>query len=321
MNSFRRGEPNRYRTMDLSTWELIRHQEGDAIKLLMYYWFGPLSTPLGILRAPDGYACTDLGWNTDRLANARNALEEADLVWRDVDLLVLVRFLACNCPANPNIVKGWARQIAILPDSPLFAKLYDRASEWITPEGLAFLSGKLKTPSETLSKQFPKHCETLSKLRDQGSGNRDQGIREQGDRGEAAGESEGRGEGKEPAAGLRSASPREAASLRPASLEANPDGEQEPASNGRTTAEVGQQAGMLRALKESLPNEAEWLSYVRRSRRYSEEVIEQVRRELWPAANTGNGRCSGLTRGRLECTRRPVPGSQFCRFHQGQIRQ
>ncbi len=219
MNSFRRGEPNRYRTMDLPTWELIRTQESDPIKVLTYYWFGPLSTPFGILRAPDGYTLADLGWKAIRLRKARAALEASDLLWRDGEIIVIVPFLACNAPPNGNVVIGWTRLVAILPDSPLFEKLYERASEWLTPEGLAFLSPKLKTPIETISKPFPNHSETVREYRGQGSGVRKQGSesRMQGAGDRMQGVQGGEGQGEEPAAALRSASPREAASLRAAS--------------------------------------------------------------------------------------------------------
>ena len=67
MNVFRRQEPKRYRIVDPPLWEDIQGVDGDAITLLTYCWFGPQSTQYGILRVPDGYAMTDLGWDAARL--------------------------------------------------------------------------------------------------------------------------------------------------------------------------------------------------------------------------------------------------------------
>jgi hypothetical protein len=202
MNVFRRHEPKRYRVVDLPLWEDIQGLHGDAVMLLNYLWYGPQSTQYGILRVPDGYAMTDLGWDAARLAAAWASLAAADLVWRDGTLTVIVPFLRSNVPANTNIVKGWKKAVSLLPDSPLFGRLYTRASEWLHPEGLDWLAGKIPSPPEPLSEQSRNSVSSIqeSESRKQKAESRMQeaGVRE------------------EPDAALRFASPLEAAPLRAA---------------------------------------------------------------------------------------------------------
>jgi hypothetical protein len=194
-------------------WDDIQGVDGDATKLLTYCWFGPQSTQYGILRVPDGYGMTDLGWDAARLAAAWASLAAADLVWRDGTLTVIVPFLRSNVPANANIVKGWKKTVSLLPDSPLFTRLYTRASEWLHPEGLAWLADKVPSPPEPLSEQSRNSVSSMqeSESRKQKAESRMQeaGGREQGGQG-------GEGQGEEPDAALRFASPLEAAPLRAA---------------------------------------------------------------------------------------------------------
>ncbi len=310
-------DPQRFRKLDLPTWEHVQPHGGESVKLLCYYWFGVHSSPFGILRCPDGYACVDLQWSQGQLDKARGPLEADDLLWRDKDLIVLVRFLSCNGPNSSKVVTQWRHLLSVLPDSPLYGRLAHRAAEWLPPDALAFLAQKIQQGtipdmlSETVSHIISDEVATQgSGIRVQDAGNREQGagVRVQGGRG-------GEGQGTGPAAaaaGLRSASPLEAASLRPASTEVGPTGKPKAASNGRSTEASNQRRTMLKALSVSFPVETEWLTYV--TGKYPAEDIEAIRPDLWPA----NGRCQGLTKDRTECTRRALAGSPYCHWHQGQ---
>ena len=187
MNPYRRREAGRHRAIETGTWDLIRCLDGDSIKLLMYLWIGPQSTAYGILRVPDGYALTDLGWSPAKLAATWAALEAEDLIWREGELVVIVPFLLSNPPANANVVKGWAKALTNLPDAPLFRRLYQRACGWLTESGLAWLREKAGAAPETVSKSFGNGSATVpltvSKLSTQGAVLRDQraGDREQGE--------------------------------------------------------------------------------------------------------------------------------------------
>jgi len=207
--AYRRGDPGRHRAIETRLWPLIQDLSADPTRLFFYCWMGPHSQPHGILLLPDGYCCIDLRWKPAQLRKAWADLDAHDLVWRDGDLAVVVPFLLCNPPVNPNVVKGWAKALGSLPDSPLYAKLYERARAWITDDGLAWLRSKLP-PSE----QSPNSFATVSKFREQFSESSIQRavLREQGAGGR---ESEGRRERGGPVGGARFASPLEAASLAP----------------------------------------------------------------------------------------------------------
>jgi len=167
MSHYRKTEASRYRAIETRIWEICGGLDSDSFKLFLYLWFGPHSTYFGIVRVKDAYILDDLHWTTARLRKAWKVLADADLVWRDHDLAVVVPFLQSNPPANENIVKGWRKQVALLPDSPLFGKLYQKVLAWVTDEGLAWLKDKCPKPS-------PNGSETVLELRVQVSGPRAQ---------------------------------------------------------------------------------------------------------------------------------------------------
>jgi hypothetical protein len=107
MNTFRRGEPDRYRGMSVVMWERIRALEPDPLRLLLHLWFGPLSTGCGIILAPQAYLSGDFNWKPGRVRTAEAILERADLLWRDKNIVVLPDFLNSNVPSNPNLVKSF----------------------------------------------------------------------------------------------------------------------------------------------------------------------------------------------------------------------
>jgi hypothetical protein len=305
MNKYRRGEAGRHRSIETRVWELLRDVDADPTRLFLYAWIGPQSSPYGILRFPEGYAVVDLGWTPDRLARAWGELESRELVWRDGELVVIVPFLMSNPPANENVVKGWRKAVVSLPDSPVFKKLYERASAWLSEEGLAWLSAKAKTAPETVSERLPNRSETVSKLREQGSESREQHSESRAQRAEGSG-------GEEPGA-LRSASPPVAASLRAPSLVGGPAGEGKTAPKEPETDQGGgllevleaggkkpdPEAKRLANLRSLLSNAGDDLDggilLARKSRRYSEGEIEAVLAEVVrarsrsPATNPDDG--------------------------------
>lgn len=179
-NGFRRVEPGRYRSMRTDLWQIVAGMGGDATRLLLYCWVGPHSQSFGILRIPDSYIQHDLGWKGPQLRTAWEALDQANLAWRDGDLVVVVPFLLSNMPANENVVKGWRKALGEFPASPLFQRLYHHASDWLTPDGLAWLRDKAREAPPP--KPFRNGSKTVRKLREQEAGNREQepGGREQG---------------------------------------------------------------------------------------------------------------------------------------------
>lgn len=192
MNRYRRTDASRYRSIETRAWELFAPLDSNSAKLLLYLWTGPHSTPCGIFRLQDGYALTDLGWKPARLRKAWEVLEEADLVWRDGELVIVVPFLQSNPPPNTNVMTRWRKNLSLLPESPLFARLHARALTWLTPDGLVWLSDKLPKPS-------PNGSTTVPPLREQGGSPQEAEISAQGtgDREKGAGEVP-EGEGGDP---------------------------------------------------------------------------------------------------------------------------
>lgn len=172
MTTKRKAVAGRYRAIRTRAWEHFAHQDSDSVKLLLYLWIGPHSAPFGILRLKDAYVVADLSWEMAQLQQAWQALQGADLVWRDGELAVVVPYLQSNPPPNPNVMIGWGRNLAELPDSPLYARLYAKALEWLSEEDLTWLQDKI-------AQSPPNRSETVPELRSQVSGRRPSGPRDQ----------------------------------------------------------------------------------------------------------------------------------------------
>lgn len=271
MSTFRRIEPGRYRAIETRVWDLIQGLDAEAARLFLYLWIGPQSQPYGILRFPEGYALIDLAWTPEQLGQAWAALAAADLVWRDGQLVVVVPFLMSNPPSNENIVKSWRKAISSLPDSRLFGRLYERASEWLTEEGLAWLSDKLRSMppaapepppnrSETVPKRPLNTSERLPKLRVQGAGRSGQrsGCGEQGV------------EGGEPRTSPpRTSSDRVAPSSSPSS-QAVPDEQQRASSHRTEKAQQDKKREHAETFLQSYPGDPDAARYLVKQAGYSD---------------------------------------------------
>ncbi|WP_185982840.1 hypothetical protein [Aureimonas mangrovi] len=68
----------------------------------------------GCFRLPDGYACADLQWLSEKYAGARDELVEADLIAIDLELsLIFVRrWFKHSPPMNPKHAQGTVKQIS-----------------------------------------------------------------------------------------------------------------------------------------------------------------------------------------------------------------
>ncbi len=308
---FRRIPPDRYRVLELRTWRLVQGCSGEAVKLFLALWAGPHSTRHGILFFPRDYLLVDLQWTRDQLDRAWQELEAADLLWSDDDLTVVVPFLQSNPPANADVVTHWRQSITHLPESPLFERLYRRALAWISGDGLTWLLSKISTVSPTVSTPSEHRVDTQPTLRNQEAGSSIQGAgsrtQEEGVRGQGDDGGQG-GQGKEPEAALRSASPREAASLRAAPT-------QDEHGAGGDGAGRSRQEQLVWWLRNGEGTPAERIRLARRA--YSEQEIQAAMGELSPEGLPvdGNGRCAATTRAGLECGMRPVAGSTYCQVH------
>jgi hypothetical protein len=275
MNAYRRVEAGRHRAIETRIWSFLESLDSDSTRLFFYLWAGPHSQPFGILDLPEPYILHDLHWKAARVRRAWSALEMAGLVWRDGNLVVLVHFLMANPPANENVVKGWRKSLAAFKSSPIFARLYETASSWITEAGLAWLQERANVtpplkPSPNDSRTVSKLSTQYSESSTQYSESREQGAGVQGERGE-------------PDGALRCASPLEAASLRAPQSGHASAGERQASSNGKGNGKdepiprgpEGRQArirAMLSVDDEALPGAIEMV----RTLKVSEEEIRRA---------------------------------------------
>lgn len=96
----------------------IRGLSDDGKMLALYLLTSPHSNIIGAFRLPDGYACEDLEWSSERVAKGfaellsngfANRCETTKWVW-------VVKHLDWNPPENPNQRKSAAKIAGTIPD-------------------------------------------------------------------------------------------------------------------------------------------------------------------------------------------------------------
>lgn len=108
----------------------IRELSEDGRMLAMYLLTCPHGTIAGVFRIPDGYACEDLQWNTERVRQGftelfrkgfANRCETTKWVW-------VVKHFAWNSLENPNQKKSAVKVAAQVPDQCCWKSAFMRAS-------------------------------------------------------------------------------------------------------------------------------------------------------------------------------------------------
>lgn len=138
----------------------IRRCSDDAKLLALYLLTGPHRRLEGLFRLPKPYACADLGWTMERLAEPFRELlgerfgEPGFMAYDEQAEVVLIRkALKYQGPDNDNQVKAALRQLEDLPDTPLaseFRSLAERYCERLAkrlPEGFGEPIGNPPSPS------------------------------------------------------------------------------------------------------------------------------------------------------------------------------
>ncbi len=130
-----------------------RGMSEDARHLALYLLTCPHGTIAGVFRLPDGYACEDLQWSSERVREGfvelfrngfANRCETTKWVW-------IAKHFEWNPLENPNQRKSAARIFAQVPDNCVWKADYTRDCG-------VFLGMQDESPgnrSETLSKPFP----------------------------------------------------------------------------------------------------------------------------------------------------------------------
>lgn len=95
----------------------------DGRYLYLYLLSNRHQNSAGCYMLPDGYACTDLGWEPDRYQAARRMLVDADMIHFDAETseLMIARWFKHNPPMNQSHYDGTERILERL-DSPEIAE-------------------------------------------------------------------------------------------------------------------------------------------------------------------------------------------------------
>jgi hypothetical protein len=91
----------------------------DGRTLALYLLTCQHGTIAGVFRVPDGYACEDLQWSAERVAEGfRNLAEKGFATRCEVTKWVWVcKYLEWNAPENPNQRKAAVKCVASIPDA------------------------------------------------------------------------------------------------------------------------------------------------------------------------------------------------------------
>lgn len=107
----------------------------DAKILALYLLTCEHRNVAGLFRVPKGYICDDLGWERERLAKPLGELLRDGFIEYDekARLCLIVNTLEYQAPENENQIKATIKALAELPDSSLFARLFEQAERFAKP--------------------------------------------------------------------------------------------------------------------------------------------------------------------------------------------
>lgn len=131
----------------------MRSLSEDARALALYLLTCPHGTIAGVFRLPDGYACEDLQWGSERVSEGfsellakgfANRCETTKWVW-------IFKHFEWNSPENPNQKKAAAKVAMSVPDDCVWKLDYMRVSA----DFLGIENEPLENSCETVSEPFP----------------------------------------------------------------------------------------------------------------------------------------------------------------------
>lgn len=152
----------RYRKIDPRIWndEKFASLSHEAQRMFFFVLTHPSMTALGAFRISMSGMAAELGLDEKGFAKPFAELLSKGLVRYDerAFLLFAPNFLKYNPPENPNVIKGWAGAIDLLPECPLLLTVLDRAkaSASSTDAGLKAYENALERVRETLSERYSK---------------------------------------------------------------------------------------------------------------------------------------------------------------------
>lgn len=124
----------------------------DARTLAFYLLTSPHSTISGVFRLPDGYACEDLGWVSERVEKGFRELFEKGFANRceTTKWVYIYKHFDWNKPENPNQRKAAKRVALMVPDECTWKPDFMR--DW--RDFLHITEDEFPNPSETVKQPF-----------------------------------------------------------------------------------------------------------------------------------------------------------------------
>jgi len=150
--------PSRYRKVEVRTWGDEKFRRLSALPpsgkgLWLYLITGPHTGPIpGLFRASRAAMAEELGWTTEQFGERFAELFREGMATADFEARVMwiPQAIKHNRPDNPNVVKSWAAEFDLIPESALKVEAWNalRASVYALGEqfGKAF-DDSLPNPS------------------------------------------------------------------------------------------------------------------------------------------------------------------------------
>lgn len=152
----------RYRKIDPRIWndEKFASLSHEGQREFLFILTHPSMTSLGAFRATKEGIEAELGIDTKGLSKPFQELLSKGLIKYDEScfLVFAPNFLKYNQPENPNVVKGWAGCLDLLPECPLLAEVLQRAKLCASANSKTSkaFSESLGRVTETLSERYAK---------------------------------------------------------------------------------------------------------------------------------------------------------------------
>lgn len=152
----------RYRKIDPRIWndEKFASLSHEGQRAFLFILTHPSMTSLGAFRATKEGIEAELGIDTKGFAQPFQELLSKGLIKYDEScfLVFAPNFLKYNQPENPNVVKGWAGCLDLLPECPLLAEVLQRAKSCASANSKTSkaFSESLGRVTETLSERYAK---------------------------------------------------------------------------------------------------------------------------------------------------------------------
>jgi len=131
----------------------------------------PLSTPFGLFKAPIGWLADEMRWPAERYRKAfQEALGKGFIQYDEKHYVIFItNHLRYNPPANPNVLKGWAKIYAEIPRCELKNTFYQTLKGFVEDFHDTFQEAFMKawTNGSPIQEQKQEHYQKKNKEQDE----------------------------------------------------------------------------------------------------------------------------------------------------------